>query len=222
MICMVLCAAFWPVLFALKPPETKMQAGDIVGISISGSTMVPIVIAASYTRITDDNNNLIVRSENDRSASTRDSILALITNEPGIHFREICRRLSRDIGVVQYHCHLLTRFNIVTSERDGRFTRFYLKSAHFDDNAKNILASWQRPVEQQILSTLVAEETQAGFMRGIMAKCGVTSQAVTWHLNRLKANGLIQATDASPPALVPAVREKMLALARQGIIQFGE
>jgi predicted transcriptional regulator len=146
----------------------------------------------------------------------------LIANEPGIHFREICRKLSREIGVIQYHCYLLKRFNLVTSERDGRFTRFYLKSAHFDDNARNILASWQRPVEQRILSSLAADGDKAGFMKGIMADCGVTSQAVTWHLNRLKANGLIESTEASPPALVPAVREKILAMARQSIIQLGE
>jgi DNA-binding transcriptional ArsR family regulator len=117
---------------------------------------------------------------------------------------------------------LLKRFNLVTSERDGRFTRFFLKSAHFDDNARNILASWQRPVEQRILAALAADGDKAGFMKGIMAVCGVTSQAVTWHLNRLKANGLIETTDVSPPVLVPAVREKMLVMERQGIIQFGD
>ncbi len=222
MLCLVLCAAFWPVLFALKPPEAKAQSGSFAGLSISGSTVVPIVIAASFTRITDSDNKLVMRTDADRTAGTRESIFALIASNPGIHFRDICRRLEKEIGVVQYHTHILQKFGLITSERDGRFTRFYLRSAHFDDNAKNILASWQRPVEQRILSTLVADEGKAGFMKRIMADCGVTSQAVTWHLNRLKANNLIQATDASPPALVPAVREKMLALARQGIIEFGE
>ncbi len=222
MLAMVLCAAFWPVMFALKPPETKAQADGIAGISISGSTVVPIVIAASFTRITDNDNNLVVRSENDHTASTRDCILGLIASNPGIHFREVCRVLSRDIGVVQYHVYILRKFGLITSERDGRFTRFFLKSARFDDNARNILASWQRPVEQRILSQLATEGNSPSFMKSTMAECGVTSQAITWHLNRLKANGLIQSTDGSPPALVPAVREKMLALARQGIIHFGD
>jgi DNA-binding transcriptional ArsR family regulator len=221
MLCLVLCAAFWPVLFALKPPETKVQADGLAGISVSGGTIVPIVIAASFTRITDDDNNLVVRSEIDRTTSTRDSILALIASNPGIHFRDICRNLGKEIGVVQYHLYILKRFNLVTSERDGRFTRFFLRNAHFDENAKNIIASWQRPVEQRILSTLAADGDKAGFMKSIMADCGVTSQAVTWHLNRLRANGLIQSNDASPPVLVPVVREKMQALARQGVIQIG-
>ncbi len=222
MLCMVLCAAFWPVLFALKPPEAKAQSDSFAGLSISGSTVVPIVIAASFTRITDDDNRLVMKTDIDRTTSTRDSIFALIESNPGIHFRDICRQLNKEIGVVQYHLYILKRFNLVTSERDGRFTRFFLRSAHFDENARNVLASWQRPVEQSILSTLIMDENKVGFMKSIMAKCNVTSQAVTWHLNRLKANGLIQANDASPPALVPAVREKMLVLARQGIIQFGE
>ncbi len=222
LVCMVLCAAFWPVLFALKPPEVKVQSAGMAGITISGSTVVPIVIAASFTRITDDDNNLVVRSENDHSASTRDSILALIAGEPGIHFRQICRALSRDIGVVQYHTFILKKFGLITSERDGRFTRFYLRSARFDSIAKNILASWQRPVEQRILSQLATDDCNPGFMKSVMNDCGVTSQAITWHLNRLRANGLIQSSDVSPPALVPAVREKMLALAQQGVIQLGD
>ncbi|MBN2151220.1 MAG: hypothetical protein JW839_07245 [Candidatus Lokiarchaeota archaeon] len=219
---MVLCAAFWPVLFALKPPETKVQADGIAGISISGSTMVPIVIAASYTRITDSDNKLVMRTDCDRAASTRENIFALIASNPGVHFRDICRRLEKEIGVVQYHTHLLQKFGLITSERDGRFTRFFVKSAHFDENAKNILASWQRPVEQRILSQLALNGNDPGFVKGIMMDCGVTSQAITWHLNRLRANGLIQSADGSPPALVPAVREQILALARRGVIQLGD
>ncbi|MEX2718946.1 MAG: winged helix-turn-helix transcriptional regulator [Candidatus Sigynarchaeota archaeon] len=216
---MVLCAAFWPVLFALKPPEVKVQSQGMAGITISGSTMVPIVIAASFTRITDRDNNLVMRTEIDGNASTRESIFALIASNPGIHFRDICRRLNKEIGVIQYHLRVLERFNLVTSERDGRFTRFFVKSAHFDGIAKNILASWQRPVERRILSSLAMDSDNPGIMKSVMADCGVTSQAITWHMNRLKVNGLIQSTDGSLPVLVPAVREKMLALARQGLIQ---
>nr|MDO8084395.1 hypothetical protein [Candidatus Sigynarchaeum springense] len=222
MLAMVLCAAFWPVLFALKPPEVKVQSNEVAGITISGSTMVPIVIAASFTRITDIDNKLVMRAEIDRTASTRDSIFALIASNPGIHFRDICRQLNKEIGVIQYHLYILKRFNIVTSERDGRFTRFFVKSAHFDENAKSILASWQRPVEQRILSSLVMDGNNPSFMKSVMADCGVTSQAITWHLNRLRANGLIQNTDGTLPSLVPAVREKILALARQGIIHLGD
>lgn len=220
MLCMVLCAAFWPVLFAIKPPETRAQSDGFAGLSISGSTVVPIVIAASFTRITDGDNNLVVKAGVDSTASTRDSIFALIASNPGIHFRDICRRLEKEIGVVQYHVHVLAKFGLITSERDGRFTRFYAKSARFDSNAKNILASWQRPVEQRILSTLALAtgNEQGGFVKSIMASCGVTSQAVTWHLIRLKANGLIESTDGPAPVLVSAVREKILAMARQGII----
>nr|MDO8112124.1 hypothetical protein [Candidatus Sigynarchaeota archaeon] len=223
LLCLVLGATFWPIFLSLRPPEIKVQSTELAGISISGCTLVPFVIAASFTRITDDDNNLVFKTDVDaRAASTRESIFALIEHNPGIHFRDICRRLEKEIGVVQYHVYILKKFGLITSEKDGRFTRFYAKNARFDDVARNILASWQRPVEKTILSLLASNGEQRSIMKSVMSSCAVTSQAVTWHLNRLKANGLLQDGDPASPALAIPARDRITSLAKQGIIQFND
>lgn len=221
-LCLVVGAAFLPVFFSLLPSNTNANANSngLASISVSGGgTIVPIVIAASFTRITDEDNHLLFKAKLDTMAavSTRENILAIIEQNPGIHFRDICRQLKKEIGVVQYHVYILKKFGLITSEKDGRFTRFYAKNAKFDDMARNILASWQRPIEKNILSTLVKDGKQQGIMKSIMRSCDVTSQAVTWHLNRLKTNGLISA-DSGSPALTQGAQERIISMARQGII----
>ena len=222
-LCLVIGAAFLPVFFALRPlnNDAKAHSSGLASVSISGSSaIVPIVIAASFTRITDEDNNLLFKAKLDTASalSTRESIFAIIEQNPGIHFRDICRQLKKEIGVVQYHVYILKKFGLISSEKDGRFTRFYAKNAKFDDMARSILASWQRPVERNILSTLAKDGQQQGIMKSIMNSCEVTSQAVTWHLNRLKTNGLIASDAAGSPVLTPGAQERINSMARQGII----
>ncbi|HME53871.1 MAG TPA: hypothetical protein VKM55_16720 [Candidatus Lokiarchaeia archaeon] len=222
-LCLVVGAAFLPVFFALRSSSNDAQAhsNGLSSVSISGSSaIVPIVIAASFTRITDEDNHLVFKTKLDMTSalSTRENIFAVIEQNPGIHFRDICRQLKKEIGVVQYHVYILKKFGLVTSEKDGRFTRFYAKSAKFDEMAKNILASWQRPVEKNILSMLANDGQHQGIMKSIMQSSGVTSQAVTWHLNRLKTNGLISSDDGGSLALTPGAGDRIHSMVRQGII----
>jgi DNA-binding transcriptional ArsR family regulator len=222
-LCLVIGAAFLPIFFALRPltNDIKASSNSLSSLSLSGSSaIVPIVIAASFTRITDDDNNLVFKAKLDTASalSTRENIFALIEQNPGIHFRDVCRQLKKEIGVVQYHVYILKKFGLISSEKDGRFTRFYAKNAKFDDMARGILASWQRPVERNILSTLAKNGPQQGMMKSIMSSSDVTSQAVTWHLNRLKANGLISSDTVGSPVLTPGAQERINSMARQGII----
>ena len=41
------------------------------------------------------------------TASTREIIFRTIEENPGIHFRELCRLLNKQTGVIQYHLKVL-------------------------------------------------------------------------------------------------------------------
>ena len=216
LLCLVLSATFLPFALSMLPPGDDAEAtGGFVEVSVSGGTVVPIVVAASFSRITDDQNKLII---NDRAPSTREHVFNVIENNPGIHFRDICRQLNKEIGVVQYHVYILKRFGMITSMRDGRFTRYFTKEAGLDDVEKAIVAAWQRPVERQVLVDLLDAGEQVVRVDQIASTCEVTTQAVTWHLNRLQASGLIRGWTAELEPLDADVRGLMERLLERGII----
>lgn len=216
--CIVIAATLLPVVLSLVDLGTRDARPAGVGfaeISVSGGTAVPIVVAASFTRITGDDNKLIV---NDRAQTTRDHVLAVIEANPGIHFRDICRQLKKEIGVVQYHVYILKRFGLVSSMRDGRFTRYFAKDAVLDEAGKNVVAAWQRPVERAIIQALLDSGGQPVPVATVARACGVTPQAVTWHLNRLVTSGLVTGWNADIEPLAPAVLAKITQLLARGLL----
>jgi len=213
----VLFATVWPAFFLIQPaPAIRTNSLSTNTISISAGTVVPFVIAASFTRITDNDNHLIM-GDKAGGVTTRERIFALIDDNPGIHFRDICRRLEKQIGVVEYHVYILKKFGFVTANRDGRFTRFYTKTAALDDVARNVIAAWQRPIEKTILSQLVSSPGPVP-VRAVVQATGVTTQAVTWHLNRLASCGLITGFDTSISPLAADVKTRVTGLLDSGII----
>jgi len=152
------------------------------------------------------------------ATTTRESIFAVIQANPGIHFRDICRQLKKEIGVVQYHVYILQKFGYITSAKDGRYTRYFLKTQQLDSNARTIISAWQRPVEREIIVTLLDGVKPVAGIKAIAVKCGVTTQAVTWHVNRLKESGILPAGQDPLPMIDPAAVVKIKYLIASGFI----
>ncbi|MBD3188071.1 hypothetical protein GF325_14640 [Candidatus Bathyarchaeota archaeon] len=220
---LVLAIAIWPMISTLKPKSVQMEESRsslaVSAVSISTTNFaVPIVIAASFTRITDDDNNLII-GDNNEPEGTREKIYALIGDMPGIHFREICRQLEKEIGVVQYHVYVLKKFNLITSLRDGRYSRHFVKDSMLDVKAQRIISSWHRPVERKILSDVFQSEGRGMDTKQFSASCGVTMQAINWHLDRLEKNELVMVGENKKILLPQATRDKMADLLEFQIIE---
>lgn len=150
--------------------------------------------------------------------STRDGIFKLIKGDPGIHFRGVCQQLGKEIGVVQYHLHVMGKDGAISSVLDGRFTRYYAREDRFSAMEKAVLASWHRPVEREMLVLLATGGIKGSLTRETMARAGVTSQAVTWHVNRMVAAGMLRGDEE--PGLCDATRVAITRLQRLGKIQW--
>jgi len=138
---------------------------------------------------------------------TRNSIYQIIKDNPGVHFREVCRSLDRKMGVVQYHARLLEEAGLIQSFGDGRYKRFFvptmlgdLKNQPF---TQKLVAFLQRDTSQKMIQMLLEDaqeqngvngpKTPAGTQHGLIAeKLGLTSQAITWHAKKLANDGIIQ------------------------------
>ena len=62
---------------------------------------------------------------NELDLETRREIFELISEVPGLHFRELLRRLDISSGNLNYQLSYLTKHDLVVSITDGNLKRFY-------------------------------------------------------------------------------------------------
>lgn len=58
--------------------------------------------------------------------SLRDFIEQIISENPGIHFREIQRKSGAAVGQVEYHIYQLEKMEKISIRKDGKLKRYFL------------------------------------------------------------------------------------------------
>jgi len=119
--------------------------------------------------------------------STRMQIYNLIKNDPGIYFREICDRLGLSIGNVQYHLDLLVKKGLVAVKQDGRYKR-YFETKKYSETEMQMISFLKHSTIKDILIALHSSPQTHKVLTNIL---GISSQALTWQMNRLKKTGFI-------------------------------
>lgn len=122
--------------------------------------------------------------------STRMEIYNFVKNNPGIHFRGICNGLGLSIGVVQYHLDLLTSAGLLSVYHDGRCKRFF-ESKIFTEIDMKTISLLRRNTTRKILTDLL--QSDSIFHKDLARRLCISSQALTWQMNRLRKTGLIEA-----------------------------
>ena len=122
--------------------------------------------------------------------STRIEIYSFVKNNPGIHFRGICDNLGLSVGVVQYHLGLLTRAGLLLVHRDRQYKR-YFEIKRFGETAMKMISILRHETVRRIL--VVLSERDSIFHKDLAVKLDISSQALTWQMNRLGKTGLVDA-----------------------------
>jgi len=121
--------------------------------------------------------------------TSRERILALVVAEPGLHLRELPRRLGLSLRSVRYHLETLVDQRLVTSHRSGRYERWFaVGSLSSDDRA--LISALRVGAQRRILSELQA----AGPTRFAALERATALSAATMvnGLDRLSAEGLVE------------------------------
>ena len=118
---------------------------------------------------------------------TRVRISGLILNSPGLHFREIQRRLSIATGALEYHLKVLTSSGRIRSERHGRFLRFY--PSGLGEYETELLSALRQTAKRRILVFLTLRGI--AHHRDIVTELRLSPSTVTWHLKELERGGFI-------------------------------
>lgn len=110
---------------------------------------------------------------------------------PGVSFVQLAQQVSFGASTLTYHLRVLEKNQYIASVRDGRYIRFFDRTAGtYSGDRKNAVSA-------------LRNTTSAAMARHIrdhpgVAQCElaqqfeVTASTVTWHINRLTSAGLVQ------------------------------
>ncbi|MDY7080940.1 MAG: metalloregulator ArsR/SmtB family transcription factor [Halobacteria archaeon] len=119
---------------------------------------------------------------------SRREIYQTIDENPGIHFRELLRRLDYAQGTLQYHLRWLEDENLIQESQDSDFTRYYTRG--FETEDKRTMNALRREYSRRIIAYLSREgELTTSELAELVGKSNST---VSWHLSRLHDAGIVE------------------------------
>lgn len=121
--------------------------------------------------------------------TSRTEILRYIQANPGVQFRAICSSLGLSIGVVQFHLAVLQKNGLIKSICIGKYKRFFA-AGKFSRKEMQTISTLKLETVKNILKTLLERKKVAHHELAI--KLCISSQGLTWQMNRLQETGLIR------------------------------
>ena len=121
--------------------------------------------------------------------TSRTEILRYIQANPGVQFRAICSSLGLSIGVVQFHLAVLQKNGLIKSICIGKYKRFFA-AGKFSRKEMQTIATLKLETVKNILKTLLEHKQVAH--HDLATKLCISSQGLTWQMNRLQDTGLIR------------------------------
>jgi len=139
---------------------------------------------------------------------TRRRIYEQIIKSPGIHFRELERRLQMVVGNLQYHLQYLEKKNLIRASNDGDYVRYFIKDRSLSETERKMLYFLRRSGCRHILLQLLNNPDLNN--KELSQAVGLSPSTISWNLNKLVKAGIInrkktgrisQFTIVDPPAV---------------------
>jgi len=120
----------------------------------------------------------------------RRRIYELIRKSPGIHFRELQRKLGVAVGNLQYHLDRLEELRLVKSVKEEGYKRYYVTSLRFTDDEKKIMSALRIQTEKLILIYLLTNPFASG--KELSKALNLSPSTISWHVSKLVKLGIIE------------------------------
>lgn len=131
--------------------------------------------------------------------SLRNEIEKVISENPGIHFREIQRRSGAAIGQLEYHLYQLEKMEKVSIKKDGKLKRYFLiEDTGF--NERRLIYFLRNNLTGEVLYYLLENESApvSRFVRGRRSRQEKIKEAIDdmvmqgiLHLQSEKGTGIL-------------------------------
>ncbi|MCE4606881.1 MAG: winged helix-turn-helix transcriptional regulator [Desulfurococcales archaeon] len=120
----------------------------------------------------------------------RRRIYELICKSPGIHFRELQRKLGIAVGNLQYHLDRLEELRLVKSVKEEGYKRYYVTSLRFSNEEKKIMSALRTRTEKLILIYLLTNPFASG--KELSKALNLSPSTISWHISKLVKLGIIE------------------------------
>src|SRR5207247_3043007 len=120
--------------------------------------------------------------------TSRERVLALVAAQPGLHLRELPRRLGLSLRSVRYHLENLEEHDLVAPHRSGRFARWFSAGA-FSTDDRTLISALRVRGQRTILSALLEKGSMrfAALERGT----GLSAARLVRYLGSLSCGPLL-------------------------------
>jgi len=120
---------------------------------------------------------------------TRTAIYDHICAHPGIRLGALIQDLGTNRGTVRYHLGRLQEFGMIATAAVEGQTGYFENRQNYSALETRVLIYLRNPTTQEILAILL--ESPAASRQELAQRLGITASSVSWHLQRLKADGII-------------------------------
>ncbi len=120
---------------------------------------------------------------------TRRKIYEEIVLNPGLHFRELQRRLDMPVGMLEYHLNVLIREELIVAKKDGAYTRFFANTVMTHEERK-LMGVLRNEIARKIVIFLL--ERGRAKQKEITQYVGLSPSTVSYHLGKLLKSDIIE------------------------------
>ena len=113
---------------------------------------------------------------------SRRNIYEAISKVPGIHFRELNRRLGIPLGVIEYHLKYLENHELIVSKRAGRYKRYYVLGK-LGSKDKQLMGLLQQQMPRRILMHLLLHPKTT--QKRLRKEFKISASTLSFHLSKL-------------------------------------
>jgi len=132
-----------------------------------------------------------VLAKNCLKLRTRQKLFTLISECPGIHFREAQRRTESATGNLTYHLDYLVKNGLLTAVPDGKYCRYYAyKEVTIEE--REILELARRKTDRHILLLLLQNEIDTNEQLSKTLK--LSPSTISWHIKKLIETNILSVT----------------------------
>lgn len=120
---------------------------------------------------------------------TREELYEAVKDQPGIHAHALSQAVEIGWGTTVYHLRRLEKNGMVTSEKRGRYRRFF-PAAGYVARTREILSVLQNETTNDIARTVLKEPGLN--QKAICEKLDISPSLANWHIKRLVEADLVE------------------------------
>lgn len=149
----------------------------------------------------------------------RQRVYALVAAHPGLHQRDIARRLDIRAPHAEYHLHQLTRAGLLRANHEGGYVRYFVQARPASPAIEGVVSAadvkWISLLRQTrplaIIANLLANPSLT--MGDLAARVGVSPATLTYHVGKLERAGIVERRQEGTARLVTlAQRDRLVRL----------